>query len=31
VITFNRVGNDIMTALFNMVPPQMRFRSAVEE
>ena len=31
VITFNRVGNDIITALFNMVPQQMRFRTAVED
>lgn len=31
VITFNRVGNDIVTALFNLVPTNMRFRTAVEE
>jgi hypothetical protein len=31
VITFNRVGNDIVNALFNAVPQQMRFRTAVEE
>jgi hypothetical protein len=30
VITFSRVGQDIINALFNMVPPQMRLRNAAE-
>jgi hypothetical protein len=31
VISFSRVGQDAITALFNLVPQQMRFRIAVED